>query len=185
MATQADVVAITNNQRDRLAIWHVAINPSYPMSRLCGAWVNVLVPFLYVDRLLMPFEGHLTEDLATLEPDAAGIFDPNGTRDNVVARIAELDARHKNSPTKAGNPRAPIPWPRVPETLDWANLPEPPHGVADDPLTRATICVARWVSDLSDAWSSVEVHRLARRHLADGEVAPRPMPVVLTRGVAA
>lgn len=39
MATDADVVALINNQGNRLAIWHVVIDPSWPMGRLCGAWV--------------------------------------------------------------------------------------------------------------------------------------------------
>jgi hypothetical protein len=36
MATDADGVAPINKQDDRLAIWHVVIDPSWPMGRHAG-----------------------------------------------------------------------------------------------------------------------------------------------------
>jgi len=183
MTVGADVIALINSQGDRNAIWHVVIDPAWPMSRLCGAWVDVVAPALYVQRYLLPFGEHLPDDMTQLEAHGAGMFDPNATRDSVVRRIAELDAQHKDSPTKSGTDRAPVPWPQIPERLDWANLPDPPRGVADDPLTSETIAVARWLSDLATAWAGVEALRLSRTHLSDGESKPRPLPVVL-RGEA-
>lgn len=179
MATDSDVVALINKQDDRLAIWHVVIDPSWPMSRLCGAWVDMVAPALYVQRYLLPFGNHLPEDLTDIAASSAGMFDPNGTRDAIAAAIEKLDARHKNSPTKAGKPRAAISWPRIPGFLDWSELPAPPRGVADDPLTSTTIAVANWIARLADVWSSVETVRLSRDYLADGDIAPKPMPVVL------
>lgn len=179
MTTNADVVALINKHGDRLAIWHVVIDPSWPMGRLCGAWVNVVAPALYQQRYLLPFADQLPEDLTDIAASSAGTFDANATRDAIIAMIEKLDARHKDSPTKAGKPRAPITWPRVPTPLDWANLPAPPRGVADDPLTSETIAVAGWVSQLAVVWSSIEVIRLSRDYLADDDVTPRPMPVVL------
>lgn len=179
MTADADVVALVNNQGDRFAIWHVVIDPSWPMSRLCGAWVDTLVPALYVQRFLLPFGDRLPDELAYIEPSSAGMFDASGTLDAVAAIIEKSDAQHKDSPTKAGKDRAPLSWPRLPEPLDWTTLPPLPHGVADDALTSSTIAVANWVSRLADAWASVEITRLSRGHLADGDTTPRPMPVVL------
>ena len=47
--TDADTVALINSRDDRLAVWHVVIDPGWPMSRLCGAWI---------DRDLTPCVGH-------------------------------------------------------------------------------------------------------------------------------
>lgn len=179
MTTTADVVALINKHGDRLAIWHAVIDPSWPMSRLCGAWVDTVAPALYARRYLLPFGDRLPDDLAHLADASAGTWDANATREAIAAVIEKLEARHKDSPTKAGKPRAPITWPRLPAPLDWADLPTPPRGVADDPLTSETIAVARWVAQLADAWSSIEVTRLSRDYLADNEVAPQPMPVVV------
>jgi hypothetical protein len=179
VTTDADVVALINKQGDRLAIWHVVVDPSWPMSRLCGAWVDTVAPALYQQRYLLPFDERLPDELTHLTPHSAGTLDSNATREAVVSVIDKLEARHKESPTKAGKPRAPITWPRLPAPLDWANLPAPPRGVADDPLTSETIAVADWVSQLAAAWSSIEVTRLSRDYLADDDVTPRPMPVVL------
>lgn len=181
MTTGADVVALINKHDDRLAIWHVVIDPNWPMGRLCGAWVDTVAPALYAQRYLLPFDDRLPEGLSHIEPSSAGMFDATGTRDAIAAIIEKLDAQHQDSPTKAGKPRAPISWPRLPEPLDWSALPAPPRGVADDPLTSTTIAVARWVAHLADVWSSVEVNRLARDYLADGDTTPEPMPVVLRR----
>lgn len=179
MTTTADVVALINKHNDRLAIWHVVIDPSWPMGRLCGAWVDTVAPALYAQRYLLPFGDRLPEDLTKITASSAGLFDANETRDAIVTTIEKLDTQHKDSLTKAGKPRAPITWPRLPAPLDWANLPEPPRGVADDPLTSETIAVANWVSQLAAAWAGVEVIRLSRDYLADGDTTPQPMPVVL------
>lgn len=179
MTTAADVVALINKHGDRLAIWHVVIDPSWPMSRLCGAWVGTVSPALHWQRYLLPVSDRLPDDLAHLTPDSAGVLDANATREAIATVIEKLQARHNDSPTKAGKPRAPITWPRLPAPLDWAHLPAPPRGVAEDLLTSETIAVAGWVAQLADAWSSVEITRLSRDYLADKNVAPRPMPVVL------
>jgi hypothetical protein len=107
------------------------------------------------------------------------MFDPMATLNAVAKEISELDARHRAAPTKAGKPRAPIDWPRLPQPLDWSAAPAPPRGVTDDPLASETIGVARWVADLADAWSNVETLRLSREHLRDDEISPRPLPVVV------
>jgi len=179
MTNTADVVALINKRDQDLAVWHVVIDPSWPMSRLCGAWVNTMAPHLYVQRYLLPFDDELPDELVHIGTASAGVFDANATRQAVIATIAELDARHKDSPTKAGKARAPIPWPQVPEPLDWATLPPVPNGVVDDQLRRETIAAAMWVGRLSDAWAKVEVNRLSRDYLSDAEPSPRPMPVVL------
>lgn len=179
MTTNADVVALINKHGDHFAIWHVVIDPSWPMGRLCGAWVDTLAPALYQQRYLLPFADRLPNDLAHLTTHSAGTLDANSTREEIASVIAKLDARHRESLTKSGKPRATIAWPRLPAPLDWSNLPAAPRGVADDPLTSETIAVAVWVAQLADAWSSIEVTRLSRDYLADGDVASRPMPVVL------
>ena len=120
--------------------------------------------------------------LAHLESDSAGVIDPNATRGAIAARISELEVLHTSSPTKAGKPRAPIPWPRLPARLDWDDLPHPPRGVVEDPLMSQTIAVARWVADLATVWSNVETNRLSREHLAGEESVAQAMPVVLTAG---
>lgn len=185
MSTEADVVALINQRNDRLAIWHVVIDPNWPMSRLCGAWIDTVAPALYAKRYLLPFGYHMPNDHTDLEPASAGDFDANRTREVIAQTIDKLDAQHKDSPTKAGKPRAPITWPRLPDPLDWTTLPEPPRGVADDPLASETIAVARWVATLADAWSTTETLRLSRDYLANGDTLTRPMPVVLRGGSTA
>ena len=180
-AAATDVVALINQRDSHLAIWHVVIEPSWPMGRLCGAWVDTIAPALYVQRYLLPIRDHLSEDLAYLRHGSAGTLDANSTREAVVEAIGKLDAQHRDSPTKAGKPRAPISWPQVPDPLDWTTLPAPPRGVVDNPLTGETIAVATWVSVLADVWSSVETIRLSRDHLANGDTMARPMPVTLRR----
>lgn len=175
----ADVVALINKQGDHLAIWHVVIDPTWPMNRLCGAWVDTVAPALYAQRYLLPFDDQLPADLSDIAGASAGNLDANATREGMITKIVELDALHQDSPTKAGKPRTPITWPRVPAPLDWSNLPAPPNGVADDLLTSTTIAVATWVSRLADVWAEVEVQRLSRDYLADSDVSAQPMPVVL------
>lgn len=183
MPTDADVVAVINTHHNHLAIWHVVVDASWPMSRLSGAWVDTPDPGLGAQRYILPFRDRLPDELTHFQPSSAGQFDANGTRDAIAAVIDKLDAQHQQSPTKAGKARATLSWPNLPEPLDWAMLPEPPHGVADDPLTSETIAVARWVSRLADIWASVETTRLSRDYLADGDITARPMPIVLrTRG---
>ncbi|UCZ62881.1 hypothetical protein [Mycolicibacterium phocaicum] len=177
--TDADTVALINCRGDRVAVWHIVIDPGWPMSRLCGAWIDALTPSLLVQRYLLPFGGTLPDSLADLRGSSAGTFDPNDTRDAIVADIEKLNARHEDSPTKAGKPRASILWPDVPAPLDWAALPAVPHGVVEDPLARETIAAAMWVASLADAWAKVEVIRLSRDHLSDGDSLARPMPVAL------
>jgi hypothetical protein len=68
-------------------------------------------------RYLLPFADRLSDELTHIEPSSAGMLDGHGTRDAVAAIIDKWDAQHKDSPTKAGKPRAPIAWPRLPEPL--------------------------------------------------------------------
>lgn len=179
MPADADVVALVTHQNGRTAIWHIVIDPAWPMSRLSGAWVDTVAPAMYAQRYLLPFGDQLPISLEHLESDSAGVFDPNATRDAVAAVIDVLDAQHLDSPTKAGKPRAAISWPRVPEPLDWGPIPAPPYSVADDKLTSESIAVAKWVSRLADVWSETEVVRASRDYLCGGDRSPRPMPVIL------
>ncbi|BBZ43922.1 hypothetical protein MPRM_12030 [Mycobacterium parmense] len=179
----ADVIAVFRYREGGSAIWHVDISPSTPLTRLCGAWVtgdactlrNVLAA-----RLLLPFGGRLITDATELADRTVGIVDPNATLANTRDRISELDALHRDSKTAAGQPRAPIIWPALPQPLDWAALPPPPRGVNPDPFVAETIAVARWFAELAEVWSKVEVARTSRQHLACGDLTPQPLPVALT-----
>jgi len=140
-----------------------------------------VAPSLFAQRYLLPLGGLISDgEIAPFAPSSAGVLDANGTREAVAHAIGELDARHKDSSTKSGAARAPISWPRLPEPLDWAHIPDPPRSVVkDDLLIRETIAVAQWVSALAAAWADVETTRLSRAHLADGDTSPRPLPVAL------
>lgn len=179
VATNVDVVALINERRGRLAVWHVVVDPTWPMSRLCGAWMDSTASELFAERYLLPFEGRELGGFGDVESVSAGIIDVDKTRSAVTTAIADLDVLHRNSPTKSGTARAAISWPRVPEPLDWTMLPVPPRGVLDDSLTSETIAVARWVADLADAWSGVETIRCSRKHLAGADTNARPFPVIL------
>lgn len=181
MSDAADVVALMNRHGSRLAVWHVVIEPGWPMGRLCGSWVDTVAPSLYAQRYLLPLGGLIPDsEIEPFAPSSAGVIDANRTREAVAQEIAALDVRHKDSPTKSGAARAPIDWPRLREPLDLGAIPDPPRGVVkDDQLVRDTIVVAQWVSALAAAWAEVETIRLARPHLADGGTSPRPLPVVL------
>ncbi|MGO9155124.1 hypothetical protein [Mycobacterium sp.] len=178
----ADVIALFRYREGASAVWHVDINPSTPLTRLCGAWVtgdartlrNVLAA-----RLLLPFGGRLDTEATELAERTVGNIDPNATLNAIRNRISELDALHRDSKTAAGQPRAPINWPSLPQPLDWAALPSPPRGVNPDPFVAETIAVAQWLAELGEVWSKVEVARTSRQHLACGDLTPRPLPVAL------
>jgi hypothetical protein len=182
VANQADVVAVVNAVGDRVAVWHVVISPSYPLSRFSGAWTDVSAG-LVAGRLILPFDGQLPDALTYLEPVSAGVLDVSATLAAVSEVVADLDALHKSS--RVGKTRAPIDWPLPPQRLDWASPPAPPKGVVDDPFVAQTVGVARWVADLADTWSAIETKRLSREHLAGGDEGPRPLPVVLVETASA
>jgi hypothetical protein len=175
----ADVIAVFRYGEGASAVWHVDISPSTPLARLCGAWVagdaNTLRSVLAA-RLLLPFGGRLDKEAVLLADRAVGIVDPNATLASISNTISGLDALHRDSKTAAGNARAPITWPTLPQSLDWAALPSPPRGVNPDPFVSETIAVARWLADLAEVWSAIEVARTSRQHLAGGDLTHRPLP---------
>jgi hypothetical protein len=192
VANEADVVAVVNADADRVAIWHVVVSPSYPMSRLCGAWVYAAadpvatrVDNLVATRIILPFGGQLPDTLAYLASASAGVIDVSATFAAISERIAKLDKLHESSRNAVGKSRARIDWPPLPPALDWASPPSPPAGAVDEPFIRSTIGVARWVADLADTWSVIETKRLSREHLAAGDTRPQPLPVVLVETVPA
>lgn len=182
MAQSADVIAVFRYGESASAVWHVDISPSTPLMRLCGAWVTGdahILGSVLAARLLSPFGGRLDTEAALLADRAVGIVDPNATLASVGNRISELDALHRESKTAAGNARAPIGWPRLPQPLDWAALPSPPRGANSDPFVAETLAVARWLAELAEVWSAVEVARTSRQHLARGDLTSQPLPVAL------
>ena len=185
MTTDADVVAIIHADGKRVATWHVVIDPGWPMGRLCGAWVfDTASPSLVATHLLLPFGGVLPDDLAGLAGVSTGLFDPAASREAIAKEIAEIEALHGATPTKAGKPRAALDWPSLPEPLDWSALPSPPRGVVDDELTSVVVAVANWVADLADAWAAIETIRLSREHLRGDVGTVRPLPAVLAEMLA-
>jgi hypothetical protein len=184
MVQSADLIALFRYGEGVSAVWHVDISPSTPLARLCGAWVTRHASTLrgvLTARLLLPFGGQLDPEAALLADTAVGIVDPNATLASIGNRISELDALHRESKTAAGNARAPINWPTLPQPLDWAALPSPPRGVNPDPFVAETLAVARWLAELAEVWSKVEVARTSRQHLACGDLTLQPLPVALER----
>lgn len=182
MVQSADVIAVFRYGEGASAVWHVDISPSTLLARLCGAWVagdaNTLRSVLAA-RLLLPFGGRLDKEAVLLADRAVGIVDPNATLASISNTISGLDALHRDSKTAAGNARAPITWPTLPQSLDWAAIPSPPRGVNPDPFVSETIAVARWLADLAEVWSAIEVARTSRQHLAGGDLTHRPLPTAL------
>jgi hypothetical protein len=131
-------------------------------------------------RVILPFGGRLADEATSFANSAVGLVNPNSTLSIIKNVIAELDAKHRAAKTAAGNPRAPIKWPELPEALDWTALPAAPRGVNPEPFVAEMLAVARWVADLAEAWSSVETARTSKDHLADGDVKLRPLPIDLT-----
>jgi hypothetical protein len=182
VAQSADLIALFRYGEGVSAVWHVDISPSTPLARLCGAWVADNCSTLrgvLAARLLLPFGGQLDREAALLADTAVGIVDPNATLASIGNRISELDVLHRESKTAAGKARAPINWPKLPEPLDWAALPSPPRGVNPDRFVAETIAVARWLAELAEVWSAVEVARTSRDHLAGDDLTSQPMPVAL------
>lgn len=178
----ADVIAVFRYREDASAVWHVDISPSTPLMRLCGAWVTGdarTLRSVLTARLLLPFGGRLNAEATALADRTVGTVDPNATLATVHNTIAELDALHRHSTTAAGHARAPIVWPTLPRPLNWAALRPLPRGVNPEPFVAETLAVARWLTDLAEAWSAVEVARTSRQHLACGDTAPRPLPVAI------
>lgn len=182
MVLSADVIALFRYREGASAVWHVDINPSTPLTRLCGAWVTADTGTLrnvLAARLLLPFGGRLDAEATELAERTVGNVDPNATLNAIRNRISELDAMHRDSKTAAGQPRAPINWPALPLPLDWTALPSPPRGVNPDPFAAEMLAVAQWLAELADVWSKVEVARTSRHHLAGGDPTPQPLPVAL------
>ncbi|WP_139829779.1 hypothetical protein [Mycobacterium gastri] len=178
----ADVIALFRYREGVSAVWHVDVSPSTPLTRLCGAWVTsdaYTLRSVLAARLLLPFGGRLDAEATVLADRTVAIVDPNATLATIRNRISELDGLHRGSKTAAGHARAPIVWPALPQPLDWAVLPSPPRGVNPDPFVAEMLAVARWLADVADVWSAVEVARTSRQHLASGDTTPRPLPVAL------
>jgi hypothetical protein len=180
----ADVVAVVNADGDRIAIWHVVLSPSYPMSRLSGAWEHASA-CLVATRLVLPFRAQMPDALTHLASASAGVIDVLATLAAVSEWLDKLVTLHESSRNARGKSRAPIEWPALPAPLDWTSPPSPPAGVVDDPFIASTVGVARWVAHLADAWSAIETKRLSREHLAAGDTQPRPLPVVLVKAMPA
>jgi hypothetical protein len=185
MPDTADLIAIVRSGESASAVWHVDVAPSTPLMRLCGAWVSDEVDVLRnvtSARIVLPFGGRLDKAAMDFTSTALGAVDLNDTLTMISEVITDLDRRHRASKTAAGNPRAPIKWPTLPEPLDWTALPPAPRGVNPEPFVAEMIAVARWVADLAESWSSVETTRTSKEHLADGDLAPRLLPVnIVTR----
>jgi hypothetical protein len=179
-----DVVAVVNADGDRIAIWHVVLSPSYPMSRLSGAWEHASAG-LVATRLILPFGGQMPDALTHLASASPGVIDVSATLAAVSEWLDKLVTLHESSRNARGKSRAPIKWPALPAPLDWTSPPSPPAGVVDDPFIASTIGVARWVADLADAWAAIETKRRSREHLAAGNTQPRPLPVVLVKAMPA
>jgi hypothetical protein len=179
----ADLIAIIRSGETASAVWHVDVAPSTPLMRLCGAWVTNdpdVLRKVVVGRVVLPFGGQLEAEATDLAKAAVGVVDLNATLSMISDVIAELDEKHRGAKTAAGNPRAPIRWPQLPEPLDWTALPAAPRGVNPEPFVAEMLAVARWVADLAEAWSSVETARTSKEHLADGDLKLRLLPVDLT-----
>jgi hypothetical protein len=183
VANEADVVAVVNADGERAAIWHVVVSPSYPLSRLSGAWEHASAD-LVATRLILPFGGQLPHALTHLASASAGVIDVSATFAAISDRIAKLVTLHESSRNALGKSRAPIDWPPLPPALDWTSPPPPPARVVDDQFIASTIGVARWVGDLADAWSAIETKRLSREHLGEGDTQPRSLPIVLVGTVS-
>lgn len=171
------VVATINSADGRTAIWYTDCGVDSDLTRLCGAWVDLTdeqTEHVLAQRTLLSFPDTPIPELST----EITVLDPNATRAAVLAEIDRLDALHRQSLTAAGNPRAAINWPTVPDELDFADLPAVPPGVSTDPLIADTIAVARWLENLADAWAAVETHRTSREHLREGQPRLRPFPAV-------
>jgi hypothetical protein len=182
MTYSADLIAILRTGEETSAVWHVDVSPSTPLMRLCGAWVSdetELLTKVVKARLILPFGGRLDDKTTEFAAVAAGVVDAESSLAVIREAVTELDAKHRASKTAGGQQRAPIRWPDLPSPLDWAALPPAPRGVNPEPFVAEMIAVARWVADLADLWSTIETTRTSRQHLADGDVTPRPLPVVL------
>jgi hypothetical protein len=150
--------------------------------RLCGAWVTDdarVLRNVTAARIVLPFGGRLDRTAMEFTSTAIGVVDLSATLNIISEVIAGLDDKHRASKTAAGNTRAAVRWPKLPEPLDWTALPAAPRGITPNPFVAEMIAVARWVVGLAEAWSSVETTRTSKEHLAAGELTPRLLPVNL------
>ncbi len=183
MTKSIDLIAILRSGEHASAVWHVDVGPSTPLMRLCGAWVTndtKVLSNVLASRAILPFGGKLDARAKRLAKAAIGTVDLRATLTAVRGSISELDEQHSASKTPAGKDRAPINWPDVPQPLDWVALPSAPAGVNPGPFISEVIVVAQWLVNLAEVWSKVQTARTSRGHLAAGDLAPRPLPIVLT-----
>lgn len=177
-------VAVVNGDADRMAVWHVAVEPVVQASRLCGAWVtdDADVQQTVVANRNIVLVGDLSNDYIDAMLDhARGVIDLKATLVAVEQYTDRLNEIHRASPTANGSPRAPIGWPAPQQVPDWDSLPPVPAGVVEDPLICSTMAAARWLTDLADSWSAIETIRTSKSHLSIGSPSPQPLPFVLTK----
>jgi hypothetical protein len=175
-------VAVVNGEADAMAIWHVAAEPVAQTSRLCGAWVTDdpdVQQNVTAARKVVLLDAESKDRIAGLLPKAQGVIDLKATSLAIARHIDELSEIHRASRTPKGTARAPINWPSMQPIPEPDVPPMVPTGVVEDPIIRTTIAMARWIADLADTWSSVEMIRTSREHLSGGNPVPLPLPFVL------
>ncbi|WP_301144788.1 hypothetical protein [Mycolicibacterium fortuitum] len=180
-------VAVVNGDADRMAIWHVAVEPVVQTSRLCGAWVTDdpdVQRTVVATRNIVLFDDLSNDYIDAMLDHARGVIDLKATLVAIEQYTDGLNEIHRASPTPGGSPRAPISWPAPCEFRDWNSLPPVPTGVVEDTLICSTIAAARWLAGLADTWSAIETIRASRTHLAVGNPSPLPLPFVVTNKAA-
>lgn len=171
------VVAIVHTNTDGAAIiWYVDTDPVTDLNRLSGAWVTANADqhqSLLTRRRILQVADSLIPGVLPAPPQ----IDPNATRQAIIDEVGRLHQVHRKTPTKAGNIRAPIEWPDIPNVLDFESLPPVPAGVSrEDPAITDTVAVAYWIQELAESWSRIETVRCAREHLRGDNPAPRQIP---------
>lgn len=176
---------MVNGDADRMAIWHVAVEPVVQASRLCGAWVTDdpdVQRTVVATRNIVLFGDSSNDYVAALLADTQGVIDLKAAFVAIEQYTDSLNEIHRASPTPSGSPRAPISWPAPQQVPNWDSLPPVPAGVVEDPLICSTIAAARWLTDLADTWSTIETIRASKSHISIGSRSPQPLPFVLTKG---
>lgn len=180
-------ILVLNGDADRMAIWHIAVEPVVQTSRLCGAWVTDdpdVQRTVVATRNIVLF-GDLSNDyIDALLAHARGVIDLKATLVAIEQYTDGLNEIHSASPTPNGSLRAPISWPAMHQVPDWNSLPPVPAGVVEDPLIHSTIAAARWLARLADTWSAIESVRASKSHLSIGIPSLRHLPLVVTSGAA-
>lgn len=179
----SEVVAVVDEAGESVVVWwaDMGSRAGRTTDRLCGAWTlsqsetSSLASVLACNACLMTNAGRAA--IAKTPVALPDELDVPTILSSVTAERDRLQAAFDEAQSKTRS-KALVPprWPAIPEGLD---VNRPPL-VNCDRHVRVALSLAKWLVDLTEAWSTIEDQRLRRPLLREmGGPQRRPIPLAL------